>query len=55
MASDLQIDFLGSIPLDPRIGMSCDQGKSFLETFPDSPAALAYQQIIVKLQEKLAC
>lgn len=46
MAQDTNVRFLGSIPLDPRIGMSCDQGLSFLEEYPDSPATKAYQDII---------
>jgi len=81
MAADTNVRFLGSIPLDPRIGKvlyveetcgwygflgfffyfmplltavrvylfvgkSCDQGLSFLEEYPDSPATLAYQSII---------
>ncbi|KAF9984863.1 cytosolic Fe-S cluster assembly factor nbp35 [Mortierella antarctica] len=46
MAADTNVPFLGSIPLDPRIGKSCDQGLSFLEEYPDSPATKAYQDII---------
>ncbi|KAG0230999.1 cytosolic Fe-S cluster assembly factor nbp35 [Mortierella sp. GBA43] len=49
MAADTNVRFLGSIPLDPRIGKSCDQGLSFLEEYPDSPATLAYQNIIAGL------
>jgi Mrp family chromosome partitioning ATPase len=39
LCEEENITFLGSVPLDPRIGMACDYGESFLETFPDSPAA----------------
>lgn len=46
MAKDMDVAFLGKLPLDPRIGWCCDQGKSFLTELPDSPAALAYQEII---------
>jgi MinD-like ATPase involved in chromosome partitioning or flagellar assembly len=53
MALDLQIPFLGSIPIDPRIGMSCDYGKSFTLEFPDSPAALAYNEIVDNLKLQL--
>ena len=46
MAADMGVAFLGKLPLDPRIGWCCDQGKSFLSEVPDSPAAKAYQEII---------
>ena len=53
MAQDMDIPFLGSIPLDPRIGMACDYGQSFLEEYPESPASEAYRGIIARLQEGL--
>ena len=40
------IPFLGSIPLDPRIGKSCDHGVSFLEEYPESPSTKAYLDIV---------
>ena len=46
MTADMGVAFLGKLPLDPRIGWCCDQGKSFLSEVPDSPAAKAYQEII---------
>ena len=46
MAADMEVPFLGKVPLDPRIGRCCDEGKSFLSEVPDSPAADAYKQII---------
>ncbi|KAJ1801765.1 cytosolic Fe-S cluster assembly factor nbp35 [Coemansia sp. RSA 2599] len=50
LCEDLGIPLLGSIPLDPRIGRSCDQGSSFLDAFADSPAAQAYAAIIAKIK-----
>lgn len=46
MASDMGVPFLGRLPLDPRIGKCCDEGKSFLREVPDSPAAKAYAAVI---------
>ena len=46
MAADMDVPFLGKVPLDPRIGRCCDEGKSFLSEVPESPATAAYQQII---------
>lgn len=51
MAADLDVSFLGRLPLDPRIGKCCDEGKSFLTTVPDSPATKAFIDIINKIQE----
>ncbi|XP_028395594.1 cytosolic Fe-S cluster assembly factor nubp1-A-like [Dendronephthya gigantea] len=49
LASDMKIPFLGKLPLDPRIGRCCDEGKSFLTVVPDSPAAKCYKEIIQKI------
>jgi MinD superfamily P-loop ATPase len=46
MAKDMGVPFLGKIPLDPRIARSCDEGKSFLDEYPEAPAAKAYREII---------
>ena len=46
MAADMDVPFLGKVPLDPRIGRCCDEGKSFLSEVPESPATAAYKQII---------
>ncbi|XP_046359633.1 cytosolic Fe-S cluster assembly factor nubp1-B-like [Haliotis rufescens] len=51
MAQETCIPFLGKLPLDPRIGKCCDEGKSFLEEVPDSPATLAFSQIVQKITE----
>ncbi|KAG7459471.1 hypothetical protein MATL_G00210990 [Megalops atlanticus] len=41
MCADLSLPLLGRVPLDPRIGRSCDEGKSFLSEVPESPAVAA--------------
>lgn len=46
LAKETGIEFLGSVPLDPRIGKSADYGVSFLDEYPDSPASSAYLNII---------
>lgn len=50
MALEMAVPYLGKIPLDPRIAQACDQGKSFLEEVPDSPATIAYQAIIDQIR-----
>lgn len=46
LAEDMGIELLGAVPLDPRIGKSADYGVSFLDEYPDSPATIAYLDII---------
>ncbi|XP_076682911.1 NUBP iron-sulfur cluster assembly factor 1 isoform X3 [Andrena cerasifolii] len=52
MAKDLDVDFLGSLPLDPRLARCCDEGKDFLTQVPESPTVLALQKIVQKITEK---
>lgn len=49
LCEDENVPFLGAVPLDPRIGMACDYGESFLDTFPDSPAALRIVEVVEKV------
>ncbi|KAJ7834096.1 P-loop containing nucleoside triphosphate hydrolase protein [Mycena leptocephala] len=53
LAADMGIELLGSVPLDPRIGKSADYGVSFLDEYPDSPASIAYLDIIDRIKEIL--
>ena len=46
LCDEESIPFLGSVPLDPRIGMACDYGENFLDAFPDSPAAKQYHSVV---------
>lgn len=51
LCQDLGIPFLGAVPLDPRIGMACDFGESFMDSFPDSPACKALHEVVRKVGE----
>ncbi|KAF2861825.1 protein NBP35 [Piedraia hortae CBS 480.64] len=46
LAEETDIPFLGSVPLDPRIGRACDYGESYLDQFPDSPACKAIKSVV---------
>lgn len=46
MCKELGLKLLGKVPLDPRIGKSCDTGRSFIDDFPNSPATQAYLDIV---------
>ena len=45
MASEMNVPFLGALPLDPRLLQCCEAGKSFIEAHPDSPAAAALENV----------
>lgn len=53
LAEEMGIPFLGSVPLDPRIGMACDYGESYFDSFPDSPACIAFQGVVKNLAGQL--
>ncbi|SCU81091.1 LAFA_0C02696g1_1 [Lachancea sp. 'fantastica'] len=51
LCEELGVPFLGSVPLDPRVGRSCDEGKSFLDDFPESPASVAILNVVERLRD----
>lgn len=53
LAEEFGIPFLGSVPLDPRIGKACDSGESFLDLYPDSPASTAILDVVDVLIDNL--
>ncbi|VEU22046.1 DEKNAAC103052 [Brettanomyces naardenensis] len=53
LSKDLGIKFLGSVPLDPRIGKSCDSGQCFLDQYPDSPASDAILDVVDALRDEI--
>ena len=54
IAEQMGIRLLGSIPLDPRVSETSDQGKPIVEAYPDSPASKTFQEIAETLEEILA-
>lgn len=46
LSEEIGIPYLGSVPLDPRIGMACDYGESYFDSFPDSPACTALKKVV---------
>ncbi|MBN2231721.1 MAG: Mrp/NBP35 family ATP-binding protein [Deltaproteobacteria bacterium] len=47
-AADFKVQFLGALPLDPRIVIQGDEGTPFFTAYPDSPAAAGFQQLADK-------
>lgn len=50
MCSEMDVKFLGKLPLDPRITRCCDEGKNFLEEWEGSPAVTAVKGIVEKIK-----
>jgi len=53
MAKDMNVDFLGSIPIDPKIGIDADKGSSFVISYPESEASKIFNEIVAKVEGKL--
>jgi len=52
-AKELDLPFLGRIPLDPRIVVGGDAGRPFVLEHPDSPAAKAFAHIVEEIRRYL--
>ncbi|MCF7811821.1 P-loop NTPase [bacterium] len=51
MAAEMSVPYLGSIPIDKNIVDACENGKPYLQEFAGSGAALAFNDIIKKLED----
>jgi ATP-binding protein involved in chromosome partitioning len=53
-ADELGVDFLGEIPIDPRVVEGGDSGKPIVTEAPDSPTAEAFRALVGIVARKLA-
>ena len=53
-ARELGVDFLGEIPIDPRVVEGGDKGSPIVLEAPDSEAAAAFHDLAGKVARKLA-
>jgi Mrp family chromosome partitioning ATPase len=53
MAGDMDVPFLGRIPIDPDIVQAGDAGKPFIRAFAGSEAARAFAKAIDSMLERL--
>ena len=51
MAQEASIPFLGSIPIDPKVGVDSDKGTPFVFSHKDSVAAKAFMEIVKNVDE----
>ena len=52
MAKEMNVPFLGKIPIDPQIVEACDSGKPYIEHFSETQAAKAFKQAIANANLK---
>ena len=50
MAQETNVQFLGSIPIDPQVSADSDRGSPFVVEHPNSAASKAFAQIVKKVQ-----
>ena len=53
MAQEAGVPFLGSIPIDPKVGVDSDKGTPFVLAHKDSAAAKAFMEVVKKVEEYL--
>jgi ATP-binding protein involved in chromosome partitioning len=53
MAEEAGVAFLGSIPIDPKVGIDADKGKPFVISQPESAASKAFTEIVNQVEEYL--
>ena len=51
MAEEMGVPFLGSIPIDPKVGVDSDKGTPFVMSHKDSAAALAFMDFVAKVAD----
>ncbi len=53
MAQEMDVAFLGSIPIDPEVGVDSDKGTPFVYSHKDSAAAKAFVEIVKNVESYL--
>ncbi len=53
VSDEMDVELLGSIPLDPQVAADSDEGVPFIVKHPDSPASKEFIQIIKKIEKKV--
>jgi Mrp family chromosome partitioning ATPase len=49
MANEMDVPFLGRIPIDPAVGEACDDGKPFVYHFSRTETAKAFARIVAPI------
>ncbi|MBN1590699.1 MAG: P-loop NTPase, partial [Pirellulales bacterium] len=46
LAQEMDVPFLGQIPIDPEVVMAGDAGRAFLHDGPESPTTEAFAEVV---------
>lgn len=49
MAADMDVPFLGRIPIDPAVGEACDDGKPFVYHYSRTETAKAFERVVTPI------
>lgn len=49
MAQRFEVPYLGKLPMDPNMMRACEEGKSFLEAYPDSVASVPFAAVVSQI------
>ena len=50
VSEEMGVEFIGSIPMDPRVALDSDNGVPFIYSNPDSPAAIAFKGVVERIE-----
>uniref|UniRef100_A0A7S2MGE3 Cytosolic Fe-S cluster assembly factor NUBP1 homolog n=1 Tax=Helicotheca tamesis TaxID=374047 RepID=A0A7S2MGE3_9STRA len=53
MAKRFEVPYLGSLPLDPNLLKSCEEGTCFVDSYKDSPAITSLNDVVDRIVEEL--
>ncbi len=53
VSSEMDVELLGSIPMDPRVSVDSDSGIPFIYAHPQSPAAKTFKDVVGKIEDKI--
>ncbi|XP_003741901.1 cytosolic Fe-S cluster assembly factor nubp1 [Galendromus occidentalis] len=53
MCRDFGLKLLGEVPLDSKLAQACDEGKLFVQQFPDAPVTDVYKNIAQGIRSSL--
>jgi len=53
LSQDVGVAFLGSIPIDPKVGVDSDKGTPFVLSHKDSTATKAFMDIVENVSKYL--
>ncbi len=53
VSNEMDVELLGSIPMDPRVAWNSDNGVPFIYANPESSAAKAFEEIVKKIEKQV--